>query len=82
LDACSAAIGCNRQEGFGLVSAVFELAVASDKQAFNPVKGLRLAKPSGNQKSRVPFDADDLTRLFCSCFTEGVWPLGRTGAKR
>jgi len=68
------------KKALGLLSAVFELAVANDKLVANPVKGVRLAKPSINQKSRVPFDADDLKRIFSSpIFNEGVRPVGGKG---
>jgi len=50
----------------GLPSAVFGLAAANDKIPGNPAKGIRLAKPKVEKKSRVPFDTADLHRIFCS----------------
>jgi integrase len=68
------------KKALGLLSAVLGLAVANDKLSSNPVKGVRLAKPKVEQKSRVPFDADDLRRIFSSpIFTEGMRPAGGKG---
>ena len=68
------------KKALGLLSAVFELAVANDKLSFNPIRGVRLAKSKVEQKSRVPFDSDDLNRLFSSpVFTQGVRPSGGSG---
>lgn len=68
------------KKAMGLLSAVFELAVANDKLSSNPVKGIRLARPKVERKSRVPFDADDLRRLFASpVFTQGLRPVGGKG---
>lgn len=68
------------KKALALVSAVFELAVANDKIGANPAKTVRLAKPKVERKSRVPFDADDLRRIFSSpVFTRGVRPEGGKG---
>lgn len=64
----------------GLLSAVFELAVMNDKLALNPASRVRITKPKVERKSRVPFDADDLKRLFTSpVFAEGARPPGGKG---
>lgn len=68
------------KKSIGLLSAVFELAVANDKMPANPTKGIRLAKPKVEQKSRVPFDAADLSRIFASpVFSQGERPKGGKG---
>lgn len=68
------------RKAINLVSAVFELAVANDLLPFNPARGIRLAKPKVERKSRVPFDASDLKRLFASpVFSQGARPLGGRG---
>lgn len=68
------------RKAINLMSAVFELAVANDLLLSNPAKGIRLAKPKVERKSRVPFDASDLKRLFASpVFSRGARPVGGRG---
>ena len=68
------------KKSIGLLSAVFELAVANDKMPANPTKGIRLAKPKVDRKSRVPFDAANLHRIFTSpVFSQGERPKGGKG---
>lgn len=68
------------KKAIGLLSAVFELAVANDKMTSNPAKGIRLAKPKVDRKSRVPFDPDELSRIFESAvFSQGERPKGGRG---
>ncbi|HEY3431169.1 MAG TPA: site-specific integrase [Rhodocyclaceae bacterium] len=68
------------KKAMGLLSAVFELAVANDKLNANPARGIRFSKPKVERKSRVPFDADDLKRIFSSpVFSEALRSQGGKG---
>ena len=63
-----------------LLKAIFEVAVSNDLVAANPFHGVKLVKPKVEQKSRVPFDPDDLKRIFSSpVFTQGERPAGGRG---
>jgi len=63
-----------------LLKAVFEIAVANDLVANNPFHGVKLVKPKVERKARVPFDSDDLKRIFSSpVFSQGVRSAGGKG---
>jgi len=63
-----------------LLKAVYEVAVSNDLAAANPFQGVKLVKPKVEQKARVPFDSDDLKRIFSSpVFTQGQRPAGGRG---
>lgn len=63
-----------------LLKAVFEVAVSNDLVPSNPFRGVKLVKPKVEQKARVPFDSDDLKRIFSSpVFTQGERPAGGRG---
>ncbi|HNB77151.1 MAG TPA: site-specific integrase [Rhodocyclaceae bacterium] len=64
----------------GLLSAIFETAVANERLDANPVTGVKLRRPKVREKARVPFSADELNRIFSSpVFTQGLRPTGGKG---
>lgn len=68
------------KKSIGLLSTVFELAVANDKMSVNVTRGIRLAKPKVEKKSRIPFDSSDLGRIFTSpVFSQAERPRGGKG---
>lgn len=67
------------QKQINLLKAIYEVAVANDLVRHNPFTGVKLVKPKVVQKARVPFDNDDLKRIFnSSIYTNGDRP--RRGA--
>ena len=65
------------QKQINLLKAAFEVAVTNDMISVNPFLGIKLVKPKANQKSRVPFSANDLKIIFhCPLFTQGLRPIG------
>ena len=63
-----------------LLKAVFEIGVANDLITLNPFHGVKLVKPKVAQKARVPFESDDLKRIFsCPVFSRGERPAGGAG---
>ena len=64
----------------GALSAVIQLAVDNDKLPLNPVRGVRLPKGRLEKKARMPFDKEDLRKIFnAGVFTEGERPKAGAG---
>jgi integrase len=59
---------------------VLQLAVDNDKLPLNPARGVRLPKLKVEKKARVPFDKEDLRKIFkASVFTAGERPEAGAG---
>ena len=68
------------QKQINLLKAVYEVGVVNDLVTVNPFKTIKLVKPKAVQKSRAPFSAEDLCRIFSSpVFTDGIRPHGGAG---
>lgn len=68
------------QKQLNLLKAVYEVAVSNDLVAANPFRGVKLIKPRVAQKARVPFNSNDLKRIFNSqIFMSGDRPFGGKG---
>ena len=64
----------------GALAAVIQLAVDNDKLVLNAARGVRLPKGRLEKKARVPFDSEDLRKIFnAPVFTSGERPQAGAG---
>lgn len=64
----------------GFLHAIFQVCTDNDKLEFNPAAGVRVPRAKVSKKSRVPFTADDLNKLFSGeIHKDGVMPRSRGG---
>jgi site-specific recombinase XerD len=68
------------QKQISLLKAVFEVAVNNDQVEKNPFIGVKLVKPKGLQKPRIPFSSENIQKIFNSpVFADGLRPVGGAG---
>ena len=63
-----------------ILKAIFSVAVNNDLIEHNPLLGVKLVKPKGLPKPRIPFSSDDIKTIFNSpIFTKDERPAGGAG---
>jgi integrase len=64
----------------GLIKSMFDLGCKNELIGTNPFKDIKLVKPSRQEKSRLPFSHQELTRIFTSpVYSKGYRPAGGAG---
>ena len=67
-------------KNLGLVKSIFQVAVDNALLSTNVFSGVKILRPARQEKSRMPFTADELERIFSSpVFSSGDRPKGGAG---
>jgi len=67
-------------KNLGLVKSIFQVAVDNALLSTNVFSGVKILRPARQEKSRMPFTADELARIFSSpVFSSGDRPKGGAG---
>jgi integrase len=64
----------------GALSSLLQYSVDNDLLAINVATGVRVARSKVEKKARLPYDIDDLNKIFsCPIYTDGGRPQGGGG---
>ena len=67
-------------KNLGLVKSIFEVALNNGRIEANPFKDIKLVKPARLEKARIPFNTDDINKIFGSPVYQAQFrPLGGAG---